>query len=622
MRLRATIPVPGLSVSPTEPITAAGTRSQLLQLQTLVTVVLCYQLLFTPEVMLSLDAQRVTILGLMVLCGSLIILPDQLFLLGWFPAALALLDTAITTLLVYISGNASSELYLTYFVILLIATTARTRQQLFGFIAVVCTIYGMILYREYLDTGVLVEHHLLRIPLFLVMAIFYGGSAEQVRTLSEFDALTGLPNRRSFFKSVADGIHRKQGTDGQMGLLSVDLDGFKLINDTLGHSVGDRLLREVSMRFRRRLPPRACIARFGGDEFGVLIEPLGSREELAQHAETLLQELYAPIFIEGQEIYARASIGGAVYPDDADNPESLIKDADAALHKAKEQGRNTYEFFAPEINVKATERLTLETQFRGALERQELALYYQPQVDLFSGAIIGFEALLRWHHPELGLVSPGRFILIAEENGLIIPVGEWVLEEACRQIKVWQDGGLPALRITVNVSARQFRQPTFVESVQRVLQVSGVPPSLLELELTESSIMQDTDRNVGRLHELKLIGIRLALDDFGTGYSSLGYLQRFPIDTLKVDLTLVRDLATSKQAVAIVTAVTAMAQTLGLDVIAEGVETEAQMLRLREHGCRVGQGHFWGVPLAASETDTLLRDWPVLSRPRATQQQA
>jgi diguanylate cyclase (GGDEF)-like protein len=586
----------------------AQTRSQLIQLQTLVTVVLSYQLLFGPDALLTSEAQRITILLLMLVCGSLIVLPDWLIVTEWFPGTLALVDTAVTTGLVYVSGNASSDLYLTYFVILLIATTAKTRKQLFGFILAVCGIYGLVLYKQFTESGVILEHHLIRIPLLLVMAIFYGGTVETVRTLVDYDPLTGLPNRRFCLRLLTTAMNRAH--QRKVGLVSLDLDGFKLINDTMGHRVGDRLLRVVAARLKGLLQPNQILARLGGDEFAVIIEDVSSSEQLARLAQKVLGAMAKAYVIEGREVYITVTVGIAQYPDDGDEAESLIKNADAAMYRAKEEGKDTYQFYAAEMNAHASERLLIEGNLRKALERNELLVYYQPKVDLSTGLITGLEALVRWQHPEFGLVSPIRFIPVAEETGLIIPIGEWVLRTACVQIKSWQQHGFSELHVTVNLSARQVKHPILVDMVNRVLQETGLNPRSLGFELTESSIMQDAEAMIGRLSKLKSLGIQLSLDDFGTGYSSLSYLKRFPIDTLKIDQAFIRDITSSTDAVAIVTAIIAMAQKLKLHVVAEGVETEAQVAVLREQGCNEFQGYVCSQPLPPAEMEQLLREWP------------
>jgi diguanylate cyclase (GGDEF)-like protein len=590
----------------------AQARSQLIQLQTLVTVVLSYQLLFGPDALLSSEAQRVTLLLLMMICGSLIVLPDWMIGTSWFPATLALIDTGVTTVLVYLSGNASSDLYLTYFVILLIATTARNRKQLFGFILGVCGIYGLVLYKQYMESGVLLEHHLIRIPLLLVMAIFYGGTVETVRNLVDYDSLTGLPNRRSCIRLLTDAMELAHRSRRKLALLSLDLDGFKLINDTMGHRVGDRLLRAVAGRLKGTLLVNHTLARLGGDEFAIIIEDVSSSEQIGRLAQKILGAMGNAYVIQGRETFITATVGIAVYPDDADEPESLIKNADAAMYRAKEEGKDAFEFYAAEMNAHASERLLIESNLRKALERQELLVYYQPKVDLTTGLITGVEALARWQHPEFGLVSPLRFIPVAEDTGLIIPIGEWILRSACAQTKLWQENGFSELHVTVNLSARQLKHPNLTDMVVRVLEETRLEPKSLGFELTESSIMQDAEAMITRLAKLKSLGIELSLDDFGTGYSSLSYLKRFPIDILKIDQAFIRDITSGQDAVAIVCAIIAMAQKLKLRVVAEGVETEAQVAVLREQGCNESQGYVCSQPLPAAEMEQLLREWPQL----------
>jgi diguanylate cyclase (GGDEF)-like protein len=586
----------------------AQTRSQLIQLQTLVTVVLSYQLLFGPDALLTGEAQRITILVLMLVCGSLIVLPDWLLVTEWFPGSLALIDTGVTTALVYLSGNASSDLYLTYFVILLIATTAKTRKQLFGFILAVCGIYALVLYKQYTESGEILEHHLIRIPLLLVMAIFYGGTVETVRTLVDYDPLTGLPNRRFCLRLLSTAMgHARQR---KVGVLLLDLDGFKFINDTMSHRVGDRLLRAVAARLKGLLQPNHGLCRLGGDEFAIIMEDVSSTEQVARMTQKIIGAMSKPYVVEAREIFITVTVGIALYPDDGNEPETLIKNADAAMYRGKDEGKDTYQFYAAEMNAHASERLLIEGNLRKALERNELLVYYQPKVDLSTGLISGLEALVRWDHPDFGLVSPNRFIPIAEETGLIIPIGEWVLRTACVQTRSWQQHGFPELHVTVNVSARQLKHPGLVDMVNRVLQETGLNPQSLGFELTESSIMQDAEAMIGRLAKLKSLGIQLSLDDFGTGYSSLSYLKRFPIDTLKIDQAFIRDITANPDAAAIVTAIIAMAQKLKLRVVAEGVETEAQVAVLREQGCNESQGYVCSQPLPPTEMEQLLREWP------------
>lgn len=594
--------------------TVAQARSQLIELQALVTVVLSYQLLFSPEALLSVDALRVAILLLMLTCGSLIVLPDAMIGASWFAASLALIDTTATTVLLYLSGNGSSEVYLTYFIILLIATTARTRRQLVSFVALVCALYAVVLYREYLHSGVVLEQHLIRFPLFMIMGVFYGGTMERVRTLSEFDPLTGLPNRRLFIHILNEGLRRTMRQNRSAALLSMDLDGFKLVNDTLGHKVGDRLIKAVCDRLRNVLPATACLARWGGDEFYVFLEDIASTDDATGLAQRLLTAMAEPFAINDRDMFMTATIGIALCPIDSQDSSGLVKNADAAMHRAKELGKNAYELYAADINARASERLLVSSTLRKALDRNQLLVYYQPQVDLKTGRIGGLEALIRWQHPELGLVLPVRFILVAEDTGLIVSIGEWVLRTACAQVQAWRQRGHPDLRATVNLSARQLKQASVVRMVRQALGDTGLPPERLELELTEGSIVQDVDLATQRLKELKAIGVRISIDDFGSGYSALSYLKRFPMDTLKIDQTLVRDITTSQDARAIVNAVIAMGRVLKVHIVAEGVENEGQLQCLREEGCDECQGFLFSKAVPTWQIEGLLQRSDFLSR--------
>lgn len=421
---------------------------------------------------------------------------------------------------------------------------------------------------------------------------------EEVRRLAYNDALTGLPNRLLFRDHLDLAVAQAQRNGGGLAVLFLDVDRFKVINDSLGHSVGDRLIREVAERLRSAVRQVDTVARWGGDEFTLLLPDVAQPVAAAKVAEKLLSTLRQPFTLDGNELFVTASMGIAVYPGDGSDAETLVKSADIAMYRAKDQGRDGYMLFTPAMNASAAERLALENSLRRALPQGELELYYQPLMELGDESAYGVEALLRWSHPERGILSPADFIPLAEATGLILPMGPWVLETACAQSQAWQRQGLGELSVAVNLSARQFQQPGLSALVRHVLKATRLPPHRLQIEITESSAMQNAATAAETLAELRALGVRVAIDDFGTGYSSLSYLQRFAIDTLKIDQAFVRDLP---REAAIATAVIAMARTLELDVVAEGVETRAQLDFLREHGCSRAQGELFSPPLNAAE---------------------
>lgn len=428
----------------------------------------------------------------------------------------------------------------------------------------------------------------------------------KIASLAYYDTLTGLPNRLKFKDDLARALHQAERGHDLLAVMFLDLDRFKHINDTLGHSAGDQLLKEVAARLDRcvrasdevgRSAAEETMARLGGDEFTVLLTGLGRPEDAAKVAQRIVAELARPFTLEGQELFVSTSLGIALYPADGTDIDTLLKNADAAMYHAKDLGRNNYQFYSRELNARAMERLTLERDLHRALERNEFMLHYQPQVDFASGCVTGVEALLRWNHPQRGLVPPGQFIPIAEQTGLIVPIGDWVLEEACRQGRAWSEQGLEGLEVWVNVSGIQFRDRHLVGAVRQALERSGLEPGLLVVEATETIMLENRDGALGTLRELKALGIGIALDDFGTGYSSLAYLKRFPLDTLKIDGSFVRDLDQNAEDRAIVHAIIAMAASLELDVVAEGVETPQQAARLAAMGCRRMQGYHFCRPL-------------------------
>jgi diguanylate cyclase (GGDEF)-like protein/PAS domain S-box-containing protein len=427
-------------------------------------------------------------------------------------------------------------------------------------------------------------------------------SEERLERLAHYDPLTQLPNRLLLLSRLEHVLERAERYRRQAAVLFVDLDNFKVINDSLGHPAGDALLSALARRLRGRLRDEDTLGRLGGDEFLVVLEDLERVEDAATVAEVLLRLLEESFVLPaGEEVYAGASIGISLYPDDGKTVTELIKNADIAMYQAKEQGRNTYRFYTAGLAAAANQRLGLEARLRRALANGEFVLYYQPQIDMNTNGMIGCEALLRWQSPEDGLVPPDRFIPLAEETGLILPLGEWVLRDACAQLKAWLDAGFPPLVLAVNLSARQMRQADWVDRVAAILQETGLPPDFLKLELTESMLMEQGDQAVARLQALKDLNLKLSIDDFGTGYSSLAYLKRFPIDELKIDRSFVRDIPEDSNDMEIAAAIIAMARNLKLRVVAEGVETEEQLDFLRRQGCSAWQGYLFGRPVPAVE---------------------
>ena len=398
------------------------------------------------------------------------------------------------------------------------------------------------------------------------------------------------------------------------GVMFIDLDRFKRINDTLGHNFGDKVLKEVAERLRHSVRNsdfvarnydvksfKNEIARLGGDEFTVFLSHIDNPEETTVVTQRIIDSVSKPIMVDGYEVSVTPSIGIAMYPENGLTVQELMKHADVAMYQAKEEGRRTFKYFSNELNEKAFERLQLEEHLRNALKNQEFELYYQPQVDLFNNRIAKAEALIRWNHPVMGFVSPADFIPIAEESGLIVELGEWILQTACFQAKQWHDEGIENLKVSINVSSVQFKQTNLVDKVKNALSLTGLPSNLLELELTESAVMSDVEDNIERLQQLKNMGVTIAVDDFGTGYSSLSYLKKFPIDTLKIDRSFIMDVDQSENDAAIVKAIMLLAETMQLNVVAEGIETLEQLRVLDSYGCKYIQGYFFSRPLPVRE---------------------
>src|SRR6185295_628750 len=429
---------------------------------------------------------------------------------------------------------------------------------------------------------------------------------EKIQYLATHDGLTGLPNRVMFTELLSLATETARRYKREFAVLFVDLDRFKVINDTLGHEAGDVLLREIAARLKDCVRASDVVARLGGDEFVVLLQEVNSETQVGQIARSILSAVMKPVVILGHECRVTASIGICMNPQGQDE-QAIMKYADMAMYLAKEEGKNNYQFYTDDMKAHSIERLTLETNLRRALENKEFTLHYQAKVDFRSGGITGVEALLRWHTPELGSVSPAQFIPLAEETGLIVAIGKWVLREACMQNMRWQSEGLPALRMSVNLSMRQMNDDDLIEEIETVLLDTGMPPHLLELEVTESTIMQNSERAVMVLTAIKALGVRLAIDDFGTGYSSLAHLKRFPIDTLKVDRSFIREVPRDAEDRAITEAIIAMGKTLSLTVVAEGVETPEQQAFLRERACDEMQGYYFSMPVTSAEFAALYR---------------
>lgn len=430
---------------------------------------------------------------------------------------------------------------------------------------------------------------------------------ERIRFLATHDALTGVPNRSMFNTVLSDAHQRTKTTGGQFAVLFLDLDRFKLINDSLGHSAGDQLLIEAAKRIRANIRSEDVLARLGGDEFIVLLDELNTKGQAGAIAQRLLEDLAAPFFLSGHECRISCSIGIATFSHEDGEPEEIIKKADTAMYAAKADGKNAYRFYSTELRSQSLEHFVLEVDLRRALENEELFLHYQPKVNS-EGCIIGVEALLRWQHPQHGVIAPATFIPVAEESGLIIPIGKWVLETACRQSILWQSQGLPAISMAVNLSPRQFMDNELLDCLDRVLRETALPPQLLQLEVTESMVMRNVEHATSTMHAINGRGVRLAIDDFGTGYSSMSLMKHFPIDTIKIDRCFVQDISESVQDRAISAAIIALGRALGMTVVAEGVETAEQDAILKGYSCHEFQGFLFSRPVPPEQIACLLSE--------------
>lgn len=438
-----------------------------------------------------------------------------------------------------------------------------------------------------------------------------------MKAIALHDSLTGLPNRLLFKDRLHHSIVQARRRNKMLALLFMDLDRFKNINDSLGHSFGDIYLKEIAARLSGCVRESDTVARLGGDEFVILLEDIDSLQTVAKVAESFLANLSRPLLLEQQEFYPSASIGISTFPADADNPDDLMKCSDSAMYLAKEKGRGNYQFFTTDLKTRADKMLTLESALRQAIETDQLRLHYQPQYNMDTGKIVGLEALVRWKHPEKGLISPADFIPVAEETGLIIPLGQWVLNKACHEHQSWLSNGMPSISIAVNISPRQFHHGQILNTVKNALTQSGLAAEHLELEITESSIMYDANHAIEVMNQLRDLGVSLAIDDFGAGYSSLLRLKDFPISKIKIDQGFIRTLGEKNNTNAITRAIISLADNLRLDVIAEGVETELQASMLRNKGCQVAQGYLFSKPQPARLIFDMLKSYmPTFTAPQ------
>ena len=431
-------------------------------------------------------------------------------------------------------------------------------------------------------------------------------AAAKIEKIAYHDSLTGLPNRQLFLNQMGMALHRARRTNTLVAVLFLDLDRFKVVNDSLGHAAGDLLLQTVAERIRSAVRGEDSVTRLGGDEFAVLCTEVGSPEDAAMVAERIIASVKRPISLEGQEVFVTTSLGISLFPADATQPEALLKNADAAMYRAKSQGRDLVERYVPELGAAALEQLGLESHLQRAVEHEQLLVYYQPIVDSGTGIITGLEALLRWNHPERGILLPSEFIGLAEATGAIVPMGDWVLREACRRVQGWRARGNPQLRAAVNLSVRQLQHPDLVARIQQVLDETGLPADRLEIEITESIAMRSSGRAIDNLRALKAHGVRVSIDDLGTGYSSLSALRLFPIDSLKIDRSFVNGVPHNTDDSAIAAAVIALGQTLGVNVIAEGIERPEQLAFFAEHHCDEWQGYLLVSPQTAEDCEALL----------------
>lgn len=429
---------------------------------------------------------------------------------------------------------------------------------------------------------------------------------QQIVHMAYHDALTHLPNRQYFDERLMSCLDSAKGSGGKLAILFFDLDRFKMINDTLGHHIGDQLLQALAARLRGYVGEQDVVARFGGDEFMVLLSNGSCIDEASRFAQGILRLVQEPFYIENHELFVTASIGISLYPTDGTDTDTLLKNADNAMYRSKEKGGNSYHYYHPDMNKRSLHMLNMENHLRKALERDELRLVYQPFVNLHDGSISGMEALVRWDHPDNGLISPAEFIPVAEETGLIIPIGCWILKQACLQNKQWLDQGYRPIRVSVNISAIQFHQPQFVAVIEQILEETGLPPKLLCLEITENVAMNNIPHVIETMHKLKELGVCISIDDFGTGYSSLSYLKRFRVHALKIDQSFIRDVTTDEDNAAIVTALIAMSQQLKIKTLAEGVETTEQLNFLISQGCDEIQGYVFSKPVHSDELKQML----------------
>lgn len=431
---------------------------------------------------------------------------------------------------------------------------------------------------------------------------------ERILRQANFDALTGLPNRALFIDRLGQSLLTMARAQHKLGLMFIDLDGFKLVNDTLGHDKGDDLLREAAVRISSCTRDGDTVARLGGDEFTVIMPNLHDAKDAPLVAQRILDELAKPFDLDGTESFISGSIGITIFPDDAEDSNDLLKNADAAMYRAKDLGKANYQFFTADLNAQVAERLQIKNGLVKALECNEFELFYQPKITLSTGKIDSVEALMRWDNASLGMVSPVRFIPVLEETGMVVEVGEWAIREACRQHRKWIEAGLSPIRIAVNLSARQLREISFVSVLQKLLDETGVGPDGIEIEITESMIMSDKDTAIAALAELHGLGIRVAMDDFGTGYSSLSYLRQFPIDTIKIDGSFIADISNNHEDAEIVRTIISMGRTLNKSIVAEGVETEEQLELLRSYNCDQIQGYLFSRPVPGDELTEFIRE--------------